>query len=191
MRRILLTILVLAFSISTADARRRHHRSYRVPREPVTIVSPSLDREDPRDNRTRGPARAADLIPRGWQLQPAETNWRGRRYLSPDGSAWLALYVSAADKEPTQKHLQAVAFAEGEEVTYLRGERNWIVVSGLKDDRIFYRKAVLACGGTVWRHLALQYPTSVKTMLDQQVARASRALDSLIEDGCGDNVFSQ
>src|SRR6476646_3577212 len=132
-------------------------------RTPVMLVPAPVDREDPRAARTRGPARAADLIPSGWQLQPADANWKGRRYFSPDGSAWLALYLSSADKDPVQKHMQTVAFADGEEVTYLRGERNWIVVSGLKDDHIFYRKAVLACGGTVWRHLALQYPAGAKS----------------------------
>jgi hypothetical protein len=61
----------------------------------------------------------------------------------------------------------------------------------MKDDRIFYRKAVLACGGTVWRHLALQYPTGAISMLDPLVTRVSRALDGLAEDGCGENLFSQ
>jgi hypothetical protein len=192
MRRILLTMLVLAFSISGADARRRHHgHSRTMMREEVVLRPPSVDREASRDARTRGPARAADLIPMGWQLQPPDATWKGRRYLSPDGGAWLALYESASNKEPIQKHMQTVAFVEGEEVTYLRGERNWIVVSGLKDGNIFYRKAVLACGGIVWRHIALQYPASAKSMLDPHIARASRAFDGLAEDRCGESVFSQ
>jgi hypothetical protein len=38
--------------------------------------------------------------------------------------------------EPITSHMQSVAFAEGETVTYLRGERDWIVVSGTKGDAV-------------------------------------------------------
>jgi hypothetical protein len=43
--------------------------------------------------------------------------------------------------------MKAVAFADGEQITHLRGERSWIEVSGFKGDRIFYRKAIVVCGG--------------------------------------------
>jgi hypothetical protein len=46
------------------------------------------------------------------------------------------LRISTA-AEPIGTHMQSVAFAEGESLTYLRGERDWIVVSGMKSDRIF------------------------------------------------------
>jgi hypothetical protein len=40
----------------------------------------------------------------------------------------------------------------------LRRETDWLAVSGFKGDRIFYRKAVIACGGTVWHHIEFEYP---------------------------------
>ena len=55
--------------------------------------------------------------------------------------------------------MQSVAFTEGETLTYLQGQRDWIVVSGIKDDRIFYRKATIACDGKVWHHIAFEYPS--------------------------------
>ena len=64
--------------------------------------------------------------------------------LQPGGKTWLALYQSSSNTEPIQKHMQIVAFSDGEEITYLRGERGRIAVSGSKDDRMFYRKAVLS-----------------------------------------------
>ena len=45
--------------------------------------------------------------------------------------------------------------------------------------------------GTLWRHLAWQYPASAKPMLDAQIARTSRALDDIAEQGCAENLFSQ
>jgi hypothetical protein len=188
MWRILLALLVLASAVSDADARRRH-RHHRMIVERVDLVTPAIDRADARPHQLRGKATAADLIPSGWQLQPADASWKGRRYLSPDGSASLALYASESKQEPVQKHMQTVAFSEGEEITALRGARNWIEVSGLKDGQVFHRKAALACGGTMWRHLAWQYSAAARSIVDPQVARASRVLDALAEEGCPDNAF--
>ncbi len=130
-----------------------------------------------------GPARRGveALVPADWQLQPADPRWTGRRFLSPDGNAWMALYSVSADKEPREEHVKKVAFGEGEELTYLRREADWLVVSGLKNDRVFYRKVVLACGGQAWRHVAFEYPAEQKRAFDGLVTRAARALDQ--DDG--------
>ena len=139
-----------------------------------------------RGGRIDSPAR---LIPRDWQLQPPDPNWQGRRYLAPDGSAWLALYSSNAANDAAQR-FKAVAFADGEEVTYLRGERDRLTVSGFKGDRIFYRKVMLVCGGTQWRHIALEYPAEAKTKFDRYVESVSRGFERIADDGCGDNLFT-
>jgi serine/threonine-protein kinase len=127
---------------------------------------------------------AGEPVPPGWQLQPPDPNWNGKRYVSPNGAAWFAVYTSPADHEPVAAHLKTVAFADGEEVTYLRGERDWIAVSGLKGDRIFYRKAVLACGGKTWRHIAFEYPVDAKRRMDSFVTRAAGTLDGSDSEGC-------
>jgi hypothetical protein len=36
-------------------------------------------------------------------------------------------------------------------------ESDWLAVSGIKGNKIFYRKAVIACGGKVWHHIAFEY----------------------------------
>ncbi|MGB3037236.1 MAG: hypothetical protein WBB72_07635, partial [Methyloceanibacter sp.] len=58
----------------------------------------------------------------------------GQRFVSPDGDASLALYATAAEREPIAKHMNAVAFVDGEQITHLHGEENWIEVSGSKTD---------------------------------------------------------
>ena len=68
------------------------------------------------------------FIPAGWTLQPEDPNFSGRRYMAPDGSAWLALYSAPAEKDKVAAHLKNVAFADGEEVTYIRGARDWLAV---------------------------------------------------------------
>lgn len=138
-------------------------------------------------------ARARDdtnFIPAGWALQPADPKFSGRRYMAPDGSAWLALYSVQADRDALAAHLKNVAFADGEEVTYLRGARDWLAVTGFKGDRVYYRKVVLSCGGTTWRHIAFDYPAQAKPVIDRMVERASRVFDRLAEDSCGGDMFT-
>ena len=102
------------------------------------------------DERARGKAgqTVASLIPPDWIADPQKAEWDGKRFVSPDGASWIALYKSNVGKEATADHMKNVLFASGETITYMRGERTWIAVSGYKDSRIFYRKATLVCGGS-------------------------------------------
>ena len=186
MRRVLLIALILAVTATTADARRRRHHSDYIRHAPVMMVMPDAEMARGMRGRIESPAQ---FVPRDWQLQPPDPNWQGRRYVAPGGSAWLALYSSNAANDATAR-FKAVAFADGEEVTYLRGERDRLTVSGFKGDRIFYRKVALACGGTQWRHIALEYPAEAKTRFDRYVESVSRGFERIADDGCGDNLFT-
>jgi len=147
------------------------------------MIGPNVDM--PRESR-----RDSGFIPADWTLQPADPNFSGRRYMAPDGSGWLALYSAPADKDKVAARLKEVAFADGEDVTYLRGAREWLAVSVLKGDRVYYRKAAIACGGTIWRHLAFEYPAEQKPTLDRMVERAAQAFDRLAEESCGGDLFT-
>jgi len=188
MRKAVLIALILALTATTADARRCHHRGhhYYLRHAPVMMVPPAAE-ELARE--PRGRIEISQIVPRDWQLQPPDPNWQGRRYVAPDGNAWLALYSTNAANDAAAR-FKAVAFVDGEEVTYLRGERERLTVSGLKDDRIFYRKVMLACGGTQWRHVALEYSAQDKTRFDRLVENLSRGFERIADDGCGDNLFT-
>jgi serine/threonine-protein kinase len=69
-------------------------------------------------------------------------------------------------------------------VTYRRRGQSWIVVSGFKGERIFYRKAMLACGDSVWHQIAFDYPAAEKHGYDRFVTRAEKALAAHRQDGC-------
>jgi hypothetical protein len=197
MRAVILAVLVLVFAVETADARkRRHYRHY-----PYAVVMPpeargAMERrsEDPRlqgmrpdDPRMqgmmprsarRGAPTVADLIPPGWQQQSPDPNWTGKRFFSPDGNSWFAAYTAPAVTRPTAEHMKEVAFAEGETITYLRGERSWLAVSGFKDSRIFYRRALLACAGRKWHHIAFEYPVEQKLRMDPFIELAGQILNA-------------
>ena len=82
--------------------------------------------------------------------------------------------------------MKTVAFVDGEQITRLRGERSWIEVSGFKGDRIFYRKSVLACGGTSWHEIAFEYPAEAQ--LKVFVDRAANAVEINRDKGCPASV---
>jgi hypothetical protein len=121
------------------------------------------------------------IIPRDWTLLPPKSNeWRA---VSPRRDAWLSLYATPV--EDSVSSLRAWGVNAGDRVAYQRQGRGWIVVSGYTaEDRIFYRKTMLACGGRKWHNLAFEYPASDKRAMDDFVTRASYALAAYNRAGC-------
>jgi hypothetical protein len=208
MLRLFLVILILALGITSADARRRKHRlhvyqshMYVVPRD--AVVEPrarqSLESrqrsgptvppfDEPRPLRYRS---AADLVPPDWQLQPTDQDSKGKRFVSPDGTGSFTAYTVPADQDAITAYMKKLAFAEGEEVTNIRGERSWIAVSGFKGDQIFYRKAVLACAGKRWHNVAFEYPAADKRKMAEFVNRASEVAQLSQNHDCDTPVSSR
>jgi serine/threonine-protein kinase len=203
MRKLLLVLLVLAVSATLAEARWRHYH-YRHHRHHHYVVvhhrgaapgqkllNPPLLPADTADRSPPDYGDVGDLVPADWKLQPPDPNWKGKRFVSPDGASWFAAYPTPVGQETIAAHMKAVAFVDGETVAYLRGGRDWIAVSGTKGDRIFYRKAVLACAGKSWHHVAFEYPQSQKRNMDEFIARAAHGLDHTENDGCGSVISRQ
>jgi hypothetical protein len=173
MRWTALLAVVLVLAAGGADARRRHHHHYYGP--------------EPAAGQTAGGAQnqsLAEMVPAGWQEQHAEPNWNGRRFASPDGTASFAMFTVPVGDEPIAAHIRALAFGDGEEITYLRGQRTWIAVAGFKGDRAFYRHAVLACAGDRWHHITFEYPASAKAEMTPFIDRAAAAVSSSENRAC-------
>lgn len=141
------------------------------------------DRGDLRHHR-RGQPKAENVVPRDWIRQPHRTDWKGNRYVSADGLSWFAAYSTSVAAEPIAEHMRTLTAARGEKVTYFRRGRDWLAVSGFKGHRIFYRKAVVACNGSTWHHIAFEYPAARKEEMDAFVNRASRTIDQAEYDSC-------
>jgi hypothetical protein len=146
-----------------------------------TIAAPY--RVDPRHHQ-EGRLNAATVIPSNWNLERDEGNGRGNRYVSPDGSSWFAPVASPIGTEPIELQMNRIARRDGEQVTYLRREPDWIAVSGFRGGKIFYRKAVVACGGKVWHHIEFEYPAALKRSMDAFVNRASYSIDHAENEDC-------
>ena len=136
-------------------------------------------------------AREADipfrsLVPNSWTLLRSDPQSYGRRFVSPTGDAWLWFFAVPVSREAAV-NANAGQFAPPptEQVTYERRGSDWVVSSGYRGDRIFYRRAMLACRGTKWRHIEFEYPASEKRSFDNFVTRTSFALRAYQDVGCG------
>jgi hypothetical protein len=185
MRAFLVIIITLTIIAETADAgKRRHHRHHGHSNAYSETELLGASRGDRFAGRAERRSNIAALIPRDWQLERGDVSRPSNRFVSPGGAAWLAFYARSAEDETREERFKAVAFAGDEEITSLRGERDWLAVSGVRGEQIFYRNVVLACGERQWRHIAFEYPAKEKRKFDQLVSRMSRALDRAREEEC-------
>src|SRR4051812_2809106 len=167
MRKIYAALLALTLGATAADARRWHHNHHRLLVEDTDELARDRAPGEPGAPRRQGDEDdVTRWLPRGWQLQPTDPNWKGRRYISADGFAKIAIFSSEVSEQSVTAQMRDIAFGEGEQISYLRGERDWVVASGSKDNHVFYRKASLACGGKSWHRIEFEYPFEDKKKLD-------------------------
>jgi hypothetical protein len=80
---------------------------------------------------------------------------------------------------------------EGEDLRSLRRDRAWVEVAGFKGGRVYFRKAVLACGEREWRHVEYEYPAEAQRAFQPHVDRMSRAFDRVFTQSCDETVGGQ
>jgi hypothetical protein len=127
--------------------------------------------------------RRPSLVPPGWNQVSVDPGTKTRRFESPDRRSWLMAKQSIAHRGGLGRDMDELANRAGETVTYQRRGASWIAVSGYRDGQIFYRKSNLACGGTRWHHIELQYPREQKRRMDATVTAIARGM-TLYHDDC-------
>lgn len=116
-------------------------------------------------------------VPASWHPDPPPTNGDGLIFRSPDGSASLTVSGSLNIADNVKEALQEQGTAnDGENVTYRKAGTRDVTVSGLKGDRIFYRKSILVCRDQVWNSIHLEYPARDKTTYDALVTHVAKSL---------------
>lgn len=123
------------------------------------------------------------IIPPDWKVVPSPRGSNERKFISPQGEASIAFRAEHA-REPAAVRLAHLRTVRDGEITYEREGRTWIVISGFKGTRIFYTKAMLACGGRAWHYVQFHYPAAEKRAFDEFVTRSSRALAAYAQSGC-------
>jgi serine/threonine-protein kinase len=143
----------------------------------IVIYASSVSAESWRSYHNDRFGTTAD-VPAGWKMEPPPANDDGRIFTSPDGRAELVvngMFANVADPDELGSRLEPL---EGETITYKQRKGNWVVVSGVKGDKIFYRKTLLSCRNTVANNLSIEYPAAEKEAYDALVAHVGASLKS-------------
>ena len=112
--------------------------------------------------------------PADWSAGRAPENGDGLRFSSPDGEAYVSISGSLHTFETTAEVLDIVAQVEpGTKVTLQKRGPRSIVQSGVRGDRIFYKRSFLACKNQVWNNLVIEYPAARKQEFDPVVTHIS------------------
>ncbi|MCB1487687.1 MAG: hypothetical protein KDJ88_09530 [Bauldia sp.] len=116
-------------------------------------------------------------VPAGWQAGEPPANGDGLRFTAPDGSASVAVFGSLQTFDTIDETIAIYeAPVDGETITYRHRDDRGLVLSGTRDDRIFYRRWILSCGEAVWNGIAIEYPAAEKKAYDPLVTHMSRSL---------------
>ena len=157
-RTLLCAIVALPASVAAQEASSQEiWATYRNPRFGTTIEYPARFR----------PGRPPD-------------NNDGLSFVAADGatlSVWGSLNVMEHDIAGLEKFLRESLDA-GERITYRAAGRNWLVLSGTRGERVFYKRHALSHRNEIVNAFEISYPGSLATSYDPIVARISKSLRS-------------
>lgn len=115
------------------------------------------------------------IVPGDWIEEARTSSSAPLRFISPDGRAWATMYATPAEGRGLPR---AALPRKGERVTYRRVTPRFVAIAGVKGSNgIFYRKSNLACGGTRWHHIALEYPEEDRRKMDPVVTRMAHGMN--------------
>jgi serine/threonine-protein kinase len=109
--------------------------------------------------------------------RPPDNN-DGQSFTAGDG-AQLAVWGSFNALEHDVAGLEAFLREdpkEGEKITYRAAGKNWLVLSGTRGDRLFYKRYLLSHRNEVENAFEISYPAALASAYDPIVARLSKSL---------------
>ncbi|MER9643507.1 hypothetical protein [Mesorhizobium sp. M0239] len=109
--------------------------------------------------------------------QPEPDNGDGQQWLSADGASLICSGILNIDDD-TPKGFVAAQKASNEpgyKVTYSRAGKDWAVLSGLKEGKIFYERRLFGGDGVI-RTVWVDYPPALKSKYDPLVGAIAGSL---------------
>ena len=97
-----------------------------------------------------------------------------RYFQSPGSEAKFMVGAWDSERGETPSHFKQwmLTNADGyEDITYQPRGRTWFVLSGHREDQIYYEKVIFSCGGRVVNVLAISYPEAQRGVFDEVVER--------------------
>lgn len=104
-------------------------------------------------------------------------NGGGMDFTAKDGGEFL-ISGSFNTRELTPKNYEQEIMPE-ENITFRASGDDWIVLSGMREDTVWYQKTIFSCAGQLLNELSFSYPAAKKRAYDpiveKMVRRSGRA----------------
>jgi hypothetical protein len=101
----------------------------------------------------------------------------GQTFTARDRQSEIAVYGTLLDSQPFGEYRDWYR-SELSGISYEAGGRNWFVLSGIAEGRIYYVKVLRSqgCGVDIAHHVVLRYPVASKREFDPLVERLAGSL---------------
>lgn len=97
--------------------------------------------------------------------QPPAENGDGQVFLTDDGSAKIVVYGARNDEGYSLKEYRGIILSEFggyDRLDYSPTGNSWFVLSGYREDKIYYQKVMFSCGNRIINALSVTFPTAEK-----------------------------
>jgi hypothetical protein len=109
--------------------------------------------------------------------RPEPDNGDGQQWLSADGASLICSGINNVNDDTPKSFVaeEKAAKEAGYEITYSKTGKNWAVLSGQKDGKIFYERRLFGKDGVI-RTVWIDYPPAVKAKYDPLVGAIAGSL---------------
>jgi hypothetical protein len=109
--------------------------------------------------------------------QPEPDNGDGQEWLSADGASLICSGILNIDDDTPKGFVAAEKASKepGYKVTYGKAGKDWAVLSGLKDGKVFYERRLFGKDGVI-RTVWVDYPSALKSKYDPLVGAIAGSL---------------
>ncbi|TPI27014.1 hypothetical protein FJW08_25655 [Mesorhizobium sp. B3-2-1] len=109
--------------------------------------------------------------------QPEPENGDGQVWLSADGASLTCSGMFNVDDDTPKGFIagQKASNEPGYEITYSKAGKDWAVLSGVKDGKIFYERRLFGRDGVI-RTVWVDYPQALKSKYDPLVGAIAGSL---------------
>ncbi|MGX7872831.1 hypothetical protein ACVDG5_008370 [Mesorhizobium sp. ORM6] len=110
--------------------------------------------------------------------QPEPENGDGQVWLSADGASLTCSGILNIDDDTPKGFVTAekASNEQGYKITYSKTGKDWAVLSGLKDGKIFYERRLFGRDGVI-RTVWIDYPQPLKSKYDPMVGAIAGSLE--------------
>lgn len=106
---------------------------------------------------------------------PEPENGDGQQWLSADGASLTCSGIYNVDNDTPKGFVPQASTEPGSKVTYSKTGKNWAVISGTRDGKIFYERRLFGKDDVI-RTVWIEYPATLKAKYDPLIGAIAASL---------------